>query len=504
MSGFELAPVDGGCPVVLPPGETVIGRGALLGITDKRVSRKHAILKVAGNQLSIKPVHINPCFYRPNENGQLLPLDTDKWHQLSSGDSFSLLVDKYVFKILFSPSESLQRKNCSHNVEDMSDQIPATLQSTKMPHRQPAVQEIKFSSKSQFLEGYAVLEKATEIPNKHSTTICDTEKQHFTQRKRALPAWMLQTDVTMQNPSASVPERGDSEKIKKAHGKKKITENEAGLETQHVQGTSIKPDVERIEKAESRSVPQGTESSAERCNRLLENEEPGLNLDVQTCQSTRTGRTGNRLESINSKPEWDSQDEASASSVHQGEIQDRALNQATERDVSNLAGSQGVSQSSNIPRHQRTACQYGRSCYRKNPIHFQQFSHPGDSDYYVTEAVSQADTDNRPECPYGVSCYRKNPQHRLEYKHTAPPESERRQTRPKAAKKGRWAFSDKNAHDDESDGCNPSDSFLDHEESEKCDSTDEDSDWDPDIEDQDNEDFDTLLKEAQNFAKSKK
>ncbi|XP_037230825.1 aprataxin and PNK-like factor isoform X5 [Falco rusticolus] len=58
---------------------------------------------------------------------------------------------------------------------------------------------------------------------------------------------------------------------------------------------------------------------------------------------------------------------------------------------------------------------------RKNPIHFQQFSHPNDDDNHETEIVTQDNNDNRPECPYGTACYRKNPQHKLEYKHSAPP-----------------------------------------------------------------------------------
>lgn len=33
MSGFDLVPVDGGDPVHLPPGETVLGRGPFLGVS---------------------------------------------------------------------------------------------------------------------------------------------------------------------------------------------------------------------------------------------------------------------------------------------------------------------------------------------------------------------------------------------------------------------------------------------------------------------------------------
>ncbi|XP_039246460.1 aprataxin and PNK-like factor isoform X2 [Pipra filicauda] len=41
----------------------------------------------------------------------------------------------------------------------------------------------------------------------------------------------------------------------------------------------------------------------------------------------------------------------------------------------------------------------------KNPIHFQQFSHPNDDDYHDMEMISQDNNDNRPECPYGTACY---------------------------------------------------------------------------------------------------
>ncbi|KPP61150.1 aprataxin and PNK-like factor-like [Scleropages formosus] len=45
---------------------------------------------------------------------------------------------------------------------------------------------------------------------------------------------------------------------------------------------------------------------------------------------------------------------------------------------------------------------------RKNPVHFQECSHPGDSDYEEEEEDAVEDDkedDDRPECPYGTSCY---------------------------------------------------------------------------------------------------
>lgn len=58
--------------------------------------------------------------------------------------------------------------------------------------------------------------------------------------------------------------------------------------------------------------------------------------------------------------------------------------------------------------------------------------------------------------------------------------------------------------DGEANEYNLNDSFIDDEEEEECDPTDEDSDWEPDFQDNDGEDMDMLLKEAQNFVKTKK
>lgn len=104
-SEFFLHPLDGGPRVPVGPGQTVIGRGPLLGITDKRVSRRHAILEVVDSQLRIKPIHKNPCFHQSSEKSQLSPMETHVWSRLHPGDSFSLLLDKYAFRVSSTQSE---------------------------------------------------------------------------------------------------------------------------------------------------------------------------------------------------------------------------------------------------------------------------------------------------------------------------------------------------------------------------------------------------------------
>lgn len=67
----------------------------------------------------------------------------------------------------------------------------------------------------------------------------------------------------------------------------------------------------------------------------------------------------------------------------------------------------------NPARALREKCMYGARCYRKNPNHKNNYSHPADSDY--------DEIDDREECPYGTKCYRKNPQHKTQFKHTSVP-----------------------------------------------------------------------------------
>ena len=63
-------------------------------------------------------------------------------------------------------------------------------------------------------------------------------------------------------------------------------------------------------------------------------------------------------------------------------------------------------------------CPYGARCYRKNPDHFVEFSHPkkakGED---TTDSAPTIKDDGLPPCKYGASCYRKNLLHFAEFSH---------------------------------------------------------------------------------------
>ncbi|XP_021562771.1 aprataxin and PNK-like factor [Carlito syrichta] len=206
-AGFELQPQDGGPRVALAPGETVIGRGPLLGITDKRVSRRHAILEVVDGQLRIKPIHTNPCFYQSSERSQLLPMKTNLWCWLNPGDSFSLLLDKYIFRVFSTHSEV--EMECTLRNSQMLDEDDILNETPKSP-------VINLPDET---TGASQLERSTEITMPLTTNLSSVsvlgecgehskQQPNLAQRKRILPAWMLAENLSDQNLSAPVMSRG--------------------------------------------------------------------------------------------------------------------------------------------------------------------------------------------------------------------------------------------------------------------------------------------------------
>ncbi|KAM9068197.1 aprataxin and PNK-like factor isoform X1 [Sarcophilus harrisii] len=514
--GFELAPADGGPRVALSPGETVIGRGPLLGITDKRISKRHAILELVDDQLKIKPIHVNPCFYRSSEKSQLLPLETNKWHWLNPGDSFSLLVDKYIFYVFSTHSET----ECTLRNSQMLDEDDS------FPSEPPShcTKHINLSQFSELEETAKVAMPVTVpqnnwlFPEKYRNS---NEQPNSGQRKRILPAWMVQGYLNVQN--LEVPFAQEDDGITK--GRMNMLPTSSKRKKSLSSGNSENIEAEQDLKKECRVSDQeySTSSSKEVNESSVVNktkmtkantkksEIPGEQINKNLHDEDHEHRTSprNKRKKMDEYDKYESiEDSGNLKSHHNNLFQNKDQRfdpeLRSDPETSSSIKSIAVPQDSEENHPRRIPCIYGTSCYRKNPVHFQQFSHPGDRDYGDTQIMNQDEDDNRPECPYGVSCYRKNPQHKIEYKHSIiPSEMKTKRSRHKATKKGVSVLDEDSDNDGQPNEYDLNDSFLDDEEDE-YEPTDEDSDWEPASEDQEGEDVEELLKEAKKFMQKTK
>ncbi|XP_017377585.1 aprataxin and PNK-like factor isoform X2 [Cebus imitator] len=462
--GFELQPRDGGPRVALAPGETVIGRGRLLGITDKRVSRKHAILEVVGGQLRIKPIHTNPCFYQSSEKSQLVQLKTNLWCYLNPGDSFSLLVDKYIFRILSIPSE--MEMECTLRNSQMLDEDNVLNETPKspiinLPHETTGASQP---------EGSAEIAK-TQMTTTNSVSFLgecrDFSKQQpvLAERKRILPAWMLAEDLSNQNLSVPAISGGN---VTQGSGKEEVCkDNTQPNITQQGRGQLISAG-----SLENTSAEQDT---GEKCKNA-EQEESVISTKEMPQSFSAVTLSNSEMNNIKTNTQRNKLPIEELGKVSKHKI-------ATKRK----------------PHKDDDAVSCFENCLSAQGESFRdesQGSHP-ESSSNPSNSVLQGSEENkvkRTSCMYGANCYRKNPQHKIEYRHSMLPV---------------FCFSVRNVLDADNDNVEEpneydlNDSFPDDEE-EDYEPTDEDSDWEPGKEDEEKEDMEELLKEAEKFMKRKR
>ncbi|NWV63496.1 APLF factor, partial [Malurus elegans] len=350
----------------------------------------------------------------------------------------------------------------------------------------------------------------------------ESKQSKSIQRKRVLPSWMLEGDLPVQRVSEPVMTGGSRKK--KGQGreedhtetlksevyvqqKKRLASEEAigdfeggeqdqgkrsclSIPVPSSQNTSEFPLENTIRDMEGngKTATKNRGSSLERNDRQLHSKW-SRRVGQASSKDNRIVETENKEQITGSTSQQAHSGRTSQYFGAQEGILEPDANLDYNTEISDSTRSADASESSKQIQHKRTPCMYGSACYRKNPVHFQQFSHPNDDDYHDMVMVAQDDNDNRPECPYGTACYRKNPQHKLEYKHSAPP--------------GRKAVEKDRASDGEANEYDLKDSFTDEEE-EECEPTDEDSDWEPSSEEKDNEDVETPVKEAHRFVRNKK
>ncbi|XP_056136695.1 aprataxin and PNK-like factor [Lampris incognitus] len=515
MEGFDLVPLDGGEPVRLPEGETVLGRGPFLGVNDKRVSRHHSLLENQDGQLRLKPTHVNPCFSQACLEDAPQPLERDRWHILHHGDIFSLLPGKYIYKVV-----ALGGRNSQAFQGDGEEYVPTRPSGSASPKSEPPppikqdiCQTLPWTGEDmcqtpcpvgQHLTGTrrsqnAALEVAVNQQKYKEEIIktCTSDKgetglvkevqrpqnEVCSAKKRVLPAWMTASVASPVNPCTTSKGAGRTSKgpampttssKRGSPPQSTCPVTSVGEESESSGAEQMLTKRRKMRKAQSEAVPRARQQA----RRASESEEFD-SLDAEESENGTGDRKGNKL----ANP---------TAGINQPDKQDRKSEDELTDDRAKRLGTDHCSASNQTPSKAllRKPCPYGKDCYRKNPLHFQECSHPGDSDY-KEEKEDEAEAADLPECPYGTDCYRKNPLHLKEYKHTKRPA---RTTR----KQGKKSPAD---DDDDGDDFGDSDSFINDESDDNVD----DSDYvPPDSDESGKEDIKQLQKEAKAFMKRNK
>ncbi|XP_062503804.1 aprataxin and PNK-like factor [Corticium candelabrum] len=96
---WRFCALDGDLNVEIPEGQTTVGRGSLLQIADKHVSRSHAIVQLKDGKCSILPTHTNPSFHKLRDSETFAPLQQDVWQELNDGDAIGLAPSHHRFRL---------------------------------------------------------------------------------------------------------------------------------------------------------------------------------------------------------------------------------------------------------------------------------------------------------------------------------------------------------------------------------------------------------------------
>ncbi|GAA6225657.1 aprataxin and PNK-like factor [Lates japonicus] len=470
MSGFDLVPVDGGGPVHLPPGETVLGRGPLLGVIDKRVSRHHGLLENLNGQLRLKPTHLNPCFFQSSLTDDPQPLKKDSWYPLHHGDFFSLLPGQFIYKVVAVGGEESTPSSSQAFEGEEKEEVPSPPEpdvepdhpvrpdrERTPPHEEPTLANEE-EEEGSLNKGDSAPQR--EVKNYHN----DVAKPAI--KKRVLPAWMM---------AAAAPSSLSSSPKVQSTVKRRKTPAAAKQATPTV--TSAPEEAELSEEEEE-------ERPRKKRKKDVSSEKPSVRCQSGSNRSEVSDESDNFTVEVEEERKGGETSTADRNSPTGLRSEKKSTNG---RQTTKQAESNGSSASK--PRL-RTPCPYGKDCYRKNPVHFQECSHPGDTDYEEEEEEEEEEAD-RPECPYGTDCYRKNPLHRKEYKHTKKPGHSTR-TVPKKRP---------DDNEDEDEDLGDDDSFINDDSEDVGD----DSDYvPPESDDSGKEDIRRLQEEAKGFLKRRK
>ncbi|XP_047132209.1 aprataxin and PNK-like factor isoform X2 [Hydra vulgaris] len=437
--------------LVLPFGKTVLGRGPLLKITDKRVSRSHAVIINDENKLLLKSLCKYPTYYCPPGLEEVIPLKYNEECVLANAGKISFLPDDLIFQVI---------------IEEEANNDPEEMKSFIQQSTNHSLDEDIF------------------LPT--TGTNFDVSS-----RKRVLPQWM--TDLKEAIPLKKV----DKKKVLKTQK----SDHQMQKSDAHAKMTNNSNTDMSIKNADSKcnvKVVNHALSTEKNDNDDVNDDNDGVNDDNDDVNDDNDG-VNNDNDGVNDDNDGLQEDtqlktigKCSLSKSISEEVSVDVLKEETQIMAvrcSNLAETRlstlddVVNTSPEV--NPKQTCPYGSACYRKNPLHFKEYNHLSD------ELTQKKDikAKEKPLCEYGSTCYRKNLQHWQDYIH--PSSNENKKVKPKrSCSKQSKNIEYKENEDSENDEnkYDLNDSFIDDEVSDDDYAPDSVSDSDEyDVEDKDND-----------------
>lgn len=467
--------------VSLSEGKHIIGRGDLLKVTDKRVSRKHAVIEVLADRISLTSVHTNPCFFKAANGKTLSVISQNQQSDLHDGDQFALLPETCWFKV------KIKRE------KDANDPLNGIITAE--------------------INGKRVHETIEENDNN-----LDSKRARLSTSDRS----RIHKDDKCATTSNTTLELNENNEASHSNREiNKIEEHNASLNlAETAREIKEEPREDEIVDAESNTSHNLPEDNAlntvnkETTSVQEVKEEP---LDKSTVNNDTTPDQEVKREPLDNSSVDNAVQPGINDASNEQQPSVKTENEDNADDNPSIDGASGSGTGTNQVRRER--CWYGDKCYRKNPNHRVSFAHPGDPDY------DSDPEDDRPDCPFGASCYRKNIDHRREYKHVgmpAPkprprpvspnsPSSPNSQNTPPNQKKPRRAATKKpkvKDIDSSQDDYDLDDPFINDGSSDDfapSDDSNSDSDWEDSQEaEEESQERKRMLKEAKKFTKKGK
>ncbi|XP_052741817.1 aprataxin and PNK-like factor isoform X2 [Bicyclus anynana] len=339
------------CKIQLPLGDHVIGRGKLLECDDKRISRQHGKLNVTEDSLTITALHLNPCFYIKKGSTDTEILKQNSTTSLFNGDRFGLLPDTFWYEVLFcSGLEAPKSCESEKNTEEYCVENNDTSDETHCDKTKTC----DFNSDDGF---------DNEINNLQSPSLIAPNNNDPTPQG-------LNSDATIKSVTDKSTESSAIDQNKHE------PDEQTDPNSQNDPNVPTDPNLQNDPNA-----PNDPAVSPNNVNPTKRSHSPD-NSDVKKIKT----------EPVEVKTE-------SSDDVKPGPSlkQDQGVQTAN-----------GANAATNNAPLGRERCMYGANCYRKNPGHQAQFSHPRDADWGPGE---------RGVCPYGAACARTDPRHWRDHDH---------------------------------------------------------------------------------------